>query len=276
MTICNPWRAGACLLVLREQCNTLAPARVKGSDGTIGDTAHQAEACSSQHNSCCVKYNGVWIIRAIDITHDPARGCDIGVIFDRIRASQDNRVRYLIFNRRICYPTSRNGYAPWAWQPYSGSDPHTNHGHLSTFDDAARFDNTRAWAIGTPTPAGVQPAATLEDDVYYRLPDGGIFVPSVNGPVGISWDEYVSAGQPRFMQLASAARLSQLCPTLVAPSVSIDAGALAQTVAQQVAAALAADPNVEGISNDDVERVSNAVASSVLDKFGAALAAVRS
>lgn len=256
MTICNPWRAGACLLVLREQCDTLAPARVKGSDGTIGDTAHQAEACSSQHNSCCVKYNGVWIIRAIDITHDPARGCDIGVIFDRIRASQDNRVRYLIFNRRICYPTSRNGYAPWAWQPYSGSDPHTNHGHLSTFDDAARFDNTRAWAIGTPTPPGVAPAAQEEIVDLVRDPHGGIYKGTNRGKVGITWDEYVSAGQPRFIQAASDARVDELLPPPFDPA----------EIAKQVAAAVVAAPD-----NPATEADAEAIAAAVLAKLRAAL-----
>jgi hypothetical protein len=258
MTICTPWRPAAACGVLKEQVDALYPVRRKGSDGTIGDAAHQAEACSSQHNSCCVKRNGVWIIRAIDITHDPAHGCDIQQLFDRIRASRDPRVRYLIFNRRICYPTARNGYPAWAWQPYNGDNPHTEHGHLSVTDDPAQYDNTRAWAIGGSTPAGVHPAVQEEIVDLVRNPTGGIFKGTNRGKVGLTWDEYVSLGQPRFIQAGSDARVDELLPAPLA----LDP----EAIAREVAAAVVAAPD-----NPATEADAEAIAAAVLAKLRAAL-----
>lgn len=143
MAICTPWRVGASLNKLLDQINAAAPARSKASDGSIGDSAHQAQgACASQHNSCCIRYNGVWIVRARDFTHDPAHGADMRVIAEQLRLSRDPRIRYIIFNRRITGP----GYG-WEWHPYDGDNPHDKHLHVSVFDDAARFDDTSPWTI---------------------------------------------------------------------------------------------------------------------------------
>lgn len=152
MTICTPWRVANSLNQLLAQANAFAPNRAKGADGSIGDAAHQAEACASQHNSCCVKFNGIWIIRARDFTHDPAGGFDSYAFAEQLRLSRDPRIRYIISNHRIT-SASRN----WLWEPYSGSDPHTNHAHVSVWDDPARFDDTsRAWRITAPAAATPQ------------------------------------------------------------------------------------------------------------------------
>jgi hypothetical protein len=288
MVICNPWRPGACCLVLREQVDVRAPFRWKASDGTIGDAAHQAEACSSQHNSCCIRLNGVWIIRAIDITHDPNHGCDIGVIFDRIRASRDPRVRYLIFNDRICYPTARNGYAAWAWQPYQPTNPkrdrHRNHGHLSTFDSPVLFDNTRAWSIGGPTPPGVQPAATKEDDVSMLATDNGKRLYACDLQTStLVWDEGMVerhrgdiiylAGQMGYARgggdgaewqdggMVRKGWSEAVFGKLVAPEGQLDVEALAQQIAHAV---------VVAPDNPTTQADAEAVASAVLSKLKAA------
>lgn len=226
MTICTPWRVAASENVLLEQVNALWPSRSKASDGSIGDTAHQAEQCDSQHNSCCIRLNGVWIIRARDFTHDPASGADMHKIWVAIIASRDNRVRYMIFNRQIVYPTARNGYGAWVPQPYHGSDPHTNHLHLSVLDDPAKFDNTRAWAIGGATPPGVKPATgAVMSYIRINKPDaegGGIYFVGPAGPVHVLKTEWDASGfdknPPAVLTLnGGAERLEEFKPPTVAP-----------------------------------------------------------
>jgi hypothetical protein len=163
VTICTPWRVANSLNQLLTQANTEAPGRAKGADGSIGDPAHQTKLCASQHNSCCVKFNGVWIIRARDFTHDPAGGFDSYAFAEQLRLSRDPRIRYIISNGRITGPS----YG-WTWHPYSGSDPHKNHAHVSVVDTQALFDDTsRAWRIKLPVaakpPQAVSAGALLEE-----------------------------------------------------------------------------------------------------------------
>jgi hypothetical protein len=166
MTVCTPWRVADSLNKLLTQINTGAPNRGKGSDGSIGDSAHQLEgACGSEHNSCCIKVNGVWIIRARDFTHDPAHGADMGKISEDLRKGRDPRTRYIIFNRRITGPNHN-----WNWDAYSGDSPHTEHMHVSTWNDQARFDNTAAWPVfqGSTSTGGGSDMATL-DEILARV-----------------------------------------------------------------------------------------------------------
>lgn len=163
MTICQPWRPANALVQMRVQADAMAPRRNKASDGTIGDAAHQAEACASQHNSCCVKVNGIWIVRALDLTHDPAGGFDSYAVAEQLRLSRDPRIRYIISNRRITGPN----YG-WVWHPYSGSDPHTNHMHSSLWDDQARFDDTsRAWRLAAPAPAPAPQEVQMSTETFF-------------------------------------------------------------------------------------------------------------
>ncbi len=224
MTVCTPWRVGASLNVLLEQIDTRWPGRSKASDGSIGDAAHQSEQCSSQHNSCCVKLNGVWIIRARDFTHDPKSGADMGAVFNMIIGSRDDRVRYLIFNRRIVYPTPRNGYGAWVPQPYSGSDPHTNHLHASVFDDPAKFDNTRAWGIGGTRPPGVAGAKTRGGSMIMvqATGDAAVYLTNGSGKTHIGpalFDDMIKGGVP-YVLVDDAATLDQVCNFAPFPTLS--------------------------------------------------------
>jgi len=133
----KPWRPAKSLDVLRYQINAAYPGRNKASDGTIGDSAHSKT--KSEHNPDA---NGV--VRALDITHDPAKGVDCGKIIDALVASRDPRILYVIWNRRIC----SSKVQPWKWRAYNGSNPHDHHFHLSVVDDPALYDNEGPWAIG--------------------------------------------------------------------------------------------------------------------------------
>ena len=128
-----------CLLTLRDEINDLAPHRDKASDGTIGDAAHQQR--KSDHNP-----DADGVVRALDVTHDPAGGADMAVLAKHLRSRQDPRTKYVIFNRRIFSPRSN-----WAWRPFDGQS-HAHHLHLSVVADG-RADDPSRWGLRDADPA---------------------------------------------------------------------------------------------------------------------------
>lgn len=132
------WTLVSDLTSLKEEFNTLAPARSKISDGSIGDAAHQKEA--SDHNpddtpgvvAAGSDTDNVPEVHAIDVTEElnltgwtMAKCCDI--IRLRHMHGDDNRLQNIIHNRRIASKSWG-----WTWQAYSGADPHTGHAHFSS------------------------------------------------------------------------------------------------------------------------------------------------
>lgn len=139
------WRVASSLEKLLLQINEMAPNRRKASDGGIGDDNHKNR--NSDHNPW-VDFDGVrGVVTARDFTHDPARGCDAGVLAEQIRASRDPRVKYIIWNRRIANSSSIGGAAPWAWRPYNGRNPHDHHVHISVLPEKAKYDSEQPWSI---------------------------------------------------------------------------------------------------------------------------------
>jgi hypothetical protein len=140
----KPWRVGASLLSLKAQLKTHAPNRKRDSDGAIGDTNHQNRA--SDHNPW-VDDSGMGVVTAMDITHDPEGGCDAAALAAAIRESRDPRVKYIIWNRRICNSSPVGGVAAWAWRTYSGKSPHDHHVHVSVKSEKAAYDSQAEWAL---------------------------------------------------------------------------------------------------------------------------------
>lgn len=139
-------RIAKSLAVLRDQINAAYPNRSKSSDGWIGDSAHQAT--KSDHNP-----NRAGVVQALDITHDPARGPDAGKLAEVLLGSRDPRIKYIISNRRIAASYATGGAMPWTWRPYSGSNAHTQHVHISVSDEPAKYDDAAPWKIaGTVAP----------------------------------------------------------------------------------------------------------------------------
>lgn len=130
----RPWRLAGALSKLRDQINAIAPNRSKLHDGTIGDAAHSAR--KSDHNP-----DESGVVMAIDVTHDPDGGCDANEIAESIRASADRRVKYLIWNGRICSST----IAPWQWRRYESANFHEKHVHVSVRPE--RADDLRPWEL---------------------------------------------------------------------------------------------------------------------------------
>lgn len=144
------WRVAESLQRLLEQVNQMAPGRSKASDGSIGDPRHQSR--NSDHNPWVIDGN-IGVVTARDITHDPANGCDAQKIADSIVASRDPRVKYIIWNRRIC----NSKVQPWTWRRYTGTNPHNKHVHISVLPEKAKYDSRADWQL---TQAQVQRLAT--------------------------------------------------------------------------------------------------------------------
>jgi hypothetical protein len=141
-----------------DELNMLFPNRPQGpQEGTIGDSAHQAEP-TSDHNP-----NAVGVVRAWDIQV-------IGAPFDgqalanHLADAMRNHSLpffgsegYVIFNRQI------TAWQPWGiWSPYNGGDPHTEHIHVSAGKLETEYDNETSWNlaaafnISQPTPQPVE------------------------------------------------------------------------------------------------------------------------
>ena len=120
-------KATPAAVALLRQASAIAPKRMKASDGLLPSAAHLKISPNSDHNT------GL----AVDLTHDPKNGVDCAEIFEKLK--EDERVSYLIFNKKIW---SRK-HAKSGNRPYSGSNPHTKHLHVSIHPHMA--DDTSPW-----------------------------------------------------------------------------------------------------------------------------------
>lgn len=144
------WRVAKSLLALREQVNLMAPGRSKASDGTIGDQRHCGPGRGQSDHCPRIRDSDVGVVTAMDITHDPAHGCNSEAIVEVIRNSRDPRVKYLIWNRRIANSSAIGESSPWEWRPYPGANPHNKHCHISVKAEAALYDSAASWAMPSP------------------------------------------------------------------------------------------------------------------------------
>lgn len=133
------WRLAQSLDHLRDQLNQAAPNRKKASDGSIGDAAHRAR--KSDHNP-----DPGGVVRAVDITNDPGGGLSAESLAESLRASQDPRIKYVIWNRRIFSSNGKSTRPAWTWGKFDG-DPHTRHIHVSIGRGATADSDARDWAI---------------------------------------------------------------------------------------------------------------------------------
>jgi len=122
-----PSPAPACKAAL-AQATKRWPNRDKSNDGIMGDASHQARV--SDHNDG----------NAFDLTHDPKHGVDGSSIAEAIRKARNSRVKYVIHNRRIFLG---HGPTAWKWRGYTGSNPHTEHVHVSIW--SGRRNDTSDW-----------------------------------------------------------------------------------------------------------------------------------
>jgi hypothetical protein len=150
------WRLARSLEQLRDQLDRAAPNRSRRSDGTIGDTAHQTR--KSDHNP-----DDGGVVRAIDITDDPAGGLSCEALAEALRGARDGRVKYVIWNHRMFSSYGNSKRQAWQWGEYTGANPHAHHIHISILPDAAADTDTGDWSVAggssTTTPSGQPQAA---------------------------------------------------------------------------------------------------------------------
>lgn len=187
------WRPAPAILTFLAEVNALAPHRNKASDGIIGDAAHAASA--SDHNP-----NVEGVVCAIDITHDPANGVDIAVLYEYLRTHPHPNQKYIIANGRI----ASRAY-DWRDRPYFG-DPHTNHLHTSVgvgtdgHSAPGTYNDTSPWLVGFGGNQTVpqHPPVSSEEDMpafLFIVPDGRVFAVPRNGskPWHIKGEESLAA-----------------------------------------------------------------------------------
>lgn len=124
-----PNRLAYSLAKLRNQVNAAYPGRKTDSDGWIASDAHHKANPSSDHEA-----DSRGIVHAVDFTHDPKSGFDSYWFADWLLAHRDQRLKYVISNKRIGGDESyakRNSRKAWTWYPYHGKNPHTEHIHVS-------------------------------------------------------------------------------------------------------------------------------------------------
>ena len=121
------WHLSAAAERLREEINTLWPNRDKRSDGSKGDAAHAKRV--SDHNPD----PKTGVVRAIDVDEDlwGVDGSNPQTANRLCReliaiAKKDKRLKYIIFEGSIWSKTFL-----WIKRPYSGSNPHQHHIHIS-------------------------------------------------------------------------------------------------------------------------------------------------
>jgi hypothetical protein len=133
-------RLAQSLETLRDEVNAWAPRRSKASDGWLGDPAHQARA--SRHNA-----NRYSVVTALDLTHDPAGGCDIHAIARRLVRDPHPELAYVISNGQVAKRS-----AGFQWQPYTGENAHRLHAHFAVgqgpdSDPLPPYDSMLSWGV---------------------------------------------------------------------------------------------------------------------------------
>jgi hypothetical protein len=103
---------------------------------SVGDLSHKQGV--SDHNPEADNS-----VDAIDVMiRGPFTAANAEWLFDTLTKYRDRRIAYFIYNRRIVSSTVQ----PWKVRGYTGSNPHTDHVHLSVND---KYENNIApWNLG--------------------------------------------------------------------------------------------------------------------------------
>ena len=149
------WRLSESLKTLRAQLNEMFPNRSKVSDGSIGDEKHSSR--TSDHNP-----NEKGVVCAVDITFDDNPSDGIGIDCHELAKvlirNKDPRIKYIIWNRQIC----SSKVSAWQWRPYTGTNAHKHHLHISVDASAKLYDDAGKWKLDFESVPSVKPTPSLE------------------------------------------------------------------------------------------------------------------
>lgn len=145
------------LLTLRSQLDASWPSRSRRLDGIPASPEHRAQSQREHRASDHDDSN------ALDVTYDAVHGPDLDALATALL--RDARSHYVIWNRRIANPEKDAG----VWRPYTGSNPHTDHLHLSIYPD--RREDPAAWDLsGGDGPLGPPHPEVSQVQVIETLP----------------------------------------------------------------------------------------------------------
>jgi hypothetical protein len=169
------WYLVPSLVALRNEANSLYPNRDKSSDGSIGDAAHSSR--ESDHNP-----DDKGAVHAYDLDEDldgnqSDSGDELAFLAESIRSRRDPRVKYVIYGGRIFASYSTSTRKAWTWGPYTGTNAHLKHMHVSVLSTDVGENDTRPWfpqEDDLPTPAEVwaHPLKNVYDTVDASSPAG--------------------------------------------------------------------------------------------------------
>ena len=144
------WRLAPALVRLVAQLDRAVPHRDRVSDGSIASHQHHLTNPRSDHEPH--HFQDGEFVTAIDITHNTKEGIYCPYLWDALLKSEDRRIKYVIFNRRIfndpkfvSHTTGARRRGAWNPGPYDGSSPHTHHIHISIWGDTAT--DTGDWQL---------------------------------------------------------------------------------------------------------------------------------
>lgn len=151
---CTP--APTCKAAL-AQASARWPGRRTSSDGVCASAKHSSQNPTSDHETG----------NAFDLSHDPDHGVDTYDLAERMRRNPDPRVKYVISNGRIWNPSISTN-----WRPYTGSNRHDHHMHVSIVL-GARGDTSDWWSRYYPSTSQqedlLMAAAKDDDDARWAL-----------------------------------------------------------------------------------------------------------
>lgn len=166
------WRLAKCITTLQDMVNHEWPGRSKVSDGTIGDARHQGQGQQSDHNPW-IQAGGVGIVRAFDITCNGIPHWDVAEYIRRLGLNGDIRLAnggYVIHERQIA-----SNIQNWAWRTYTGSDPHSNHIHVSVSILQEGFDWDGPWVWPNSTRPQPRKRDTMPKPILVVDPEGAVW-----------------------------------------------------------------------------------------------------
>jgi hypothetical protein len=151
----SDWTLVPCLVALRAEFDAIAPQRDRGSDGSKGDSNHNASSDHTPDEDSPVlrdhDADSKNEVHALDIdSSGPWPGgpawFDAAVhdIVGRHRRGEDDRLKYVIWNKQIANRDIGN----WRWREYTATDdPHTGHAHFSSRYTTAQEQDTSPWGV---------------------------------------------------------------------------------------------------------------------------------
>lgn len=127
------------------------------ADGTVASKGHDQNSPTSDHRP--KPTTGTGVVRAADIGEYVE---DQGILIcEAIRKSRDPRVKYVIHEKRLFSSYDHSDGPPWTWRPYSGSNGHLDHVHVSLLPAADKDPSPWGLTIGGNPPT----TPPTEDDM---------------------------------------------------------------------------------------------------------------